>query len=114
MQIDMFAGQTLAGIAQTATGGDRKPKGKFQAPRFMPQQDTGAAFIGPIDLRMVSRFRGGKIHHGKRVEFDTSGGELTKKRGGAIGMFEGWREVINEPVRQRVGLAGMQASYRVD
>lgn len=33
---------------------------------------------------------------------------LTKKRARAIGMFEGWREVINEPVRQRVGLAGMQ------
>lgn len=45
------------------------------------------------------------VHHSSK---DLSGGELHRKRGGAIGMMEGWREVIDEPVRQRVGLAGMQ------
>lgn len=51
------------------------------------------------DGLMVRRFAPGKA---EGVD------ELTKKRARAIGMFEGWREVVNEPVRQRVGLAGMQ------
>lgn len=51
------------------------------------------------------------VHHTGK---DLSGGELTKKRGGAIGMMEGWREVLNEPVRQRVGLLQMSAHYNVE
>jgi hypothetical protein len=38
---------------------------------------------------------------------DKSGRELHKKRGGSLGMQEGWRIVTEEPVHQRVGLAAM-------
>jgi hypothetical protein len=39
--------------------------------------------------------------------------ELTKKRGGAVGMMEGWREVLNEPDHQRVGLLQMAVQCHV-
>ena len=39
--------------------------------------------------------------------------ELTRKRGGAIGMYEGWREVLNEPDHQRVGLLQMAVQCHV-
>lgn len=39
--------------------------------------------------------------------------ELTKKRAGAVGMYEGWREVLNEPEHQRVGLLQMAVQCHV-
>ena len=40
--------------------------------------------------------------------------ELTRKRGGAVGMMEGWREVLNEPDHQRVGLLQMAVQCHVE
>ena len=65
------------------------------------QADYEAAAAGKVTY---------KYRAGRAQGYD----ELTKKRARAVGMFEGWREVVNEPVRQRVGLAGMAASFRVD
>lgn len=85
----------------------------------------GAQLVAPSNIsgRVIGKRRAAHVVHpprAKSVEVDGvmvrrfSAGkaegcdELTKKRARAIGMFEGWREVVNEPVRQRVGLAGMQ------
>jgi len=54
-----------------------------------------------------------KIYGVRHASKDLSGGELSRKRGGAVGMMEGWREVLNEPVRQRNGLLQMSAHYNV-
>lgn len=50
------------------------------------------------------------VHHNSK---DLSGGELNRKRGGAVGMMEGWREVLNEPDRQRVGLVQIAVQCHV-
>jgi len=93
MQFDIFKqGAQLSAptnVAGRATG-KRRGAHILHAPR---------AKSVACDGLMVRRFAPGKA---EGVD------ELTKKRARAIGMFEGWREVVNEPVRQRVGLAGMQ------
>lgn len=84
-------------LAKSFTGGAPQPVAK-RAPRVLPARDTGEAFQGPIDPRKVTRFVAG---------YAQDHDYLTRKKGGAIGMKEGWREITEEPVRQRVGLLGM-------
>lgn len=104
-------------LAKSFNGGKSEPRDlrKVAAPqsgRFvsvprgahpLPSRDAGDAFQGPIDTRVgsakVTRLVAG---HAQDSDY------LTRKRGGAIGMMEGWREITEEPVRQRVGLLGMQ------
>lgn len=107
MQFDLFKPAACANVALAAsfTGGDRTVKPSFENKASKnyrhghhPVVDVAIKF-GNDSCKVY-----GVTHKGK----DLSGGELNRKRGGAIGMFEGWREVIDEPIHQRVGLAGMQ------
>lgn len=61
----------------------------------LPRKDAGDAFIGPIDLRTVTRFVAGAA---KDSDY------LTRKTGRAIGIMEGWREIAGTAEQQRVGL----------
>lgn len=120
MQGNLFLSEKLASVAHTATGGASVAREKFRAPRFMPQE-LSARKVGDKLVPAVAFTQSdheaaaaGKATYKYRAGKAQGSDELTKKRARAIGMFEGWREVVNEPVRQRVGLAGMAASYRVD
>ena len=112
MQNDLFPDQVRKiALAQSFTGGDRTVKPSYEN-KASKNYRRGH---GPV-IEVAIKYGNdackvyGVAHKGK----DLSGGELNRKRGGAVGMMEGWLEIINEPVRQRVGLAGMAASYRVD
>lgn len=61
----------------------------------LPRADAGDAFIGPVDLRNVTRFVAGAAQNADY---------LTRKTGKAIGMLEGWREIAGHAEQQRVGL----------
>jgi hypothetical protein len=58
-------------------------------------RDAGDAFIGPIDLRTVTRLVAGCAENSDY---------LTRKTGRAIGMLEGWREIAGTAEQHRVGL----------
>jgi hypothetical protein len=60
-------------------------------------------FIGPLDLRpvMVKRFKTGSADN---VDY------LRSKKARAIALGEAHRELCNEPITQRVGLADMARS----
>jgi len=107
MQFDMFKPAACANVALAAsfTGGDRtaKPSHENKASKNYRHGHRPAVEVAIKYGTDSCKVYG--VHHATK---DLSGGELTKKRARAIGMFEGWREVVNEPVRQRVGLAGMQ------
>lgn len=87
--------------AASFTGGDRKAKADKRRAHslHMPEVKSSHDFIGPQwPVWMVTRGKPSR---------DKSGRELHKKRGGSLGMQEGWRIVTEEPVHQRVGLAAM-------
>ena len=121
MQNDLFpdAARKVA-LAQSFTGGAGVSREKFRAPRFMPQKlsarKVGDKLVPAVAFTQADyeAAAAGKVTYKFRAGKAQGCDELTKKRARAVGMFEGWREVVNEPVRQRVGLAGMAASYRVD
>lgn len=103
MQFDMFKPVACANTALAAsfTGGDRtKPENRrphiLHAPR-------AKSFDGVISGK-VTRYCAGKAQ---------GCDELTRKRAGAVGMMEGWREVLNEPDHQRVGLLQMAVQCHV-
>lgn len=103
MQFDMFKPAACANVALAAsfTGGDKSV-----------DKNRRARSVANVGIKYGSdNVKSFGVHHTGK---DLSGGELTKKRGGAIGMREGWREVLNEPVRQRVGLLQMSAHYNVE
>lgn len=78
----------------------------------MPEYRKDEGFIGPLDLRpiMVKRFRNG-VRYGRRLATGKAQGcdELQRKKGKALPAGT-WLAESVEPVRQRVGLAGMQYS----
>lgn len=92
-------------LSHKVTGGDRtvKPSHENKASKNYRRGHSPVVEVA-IKYGNDSCKVYGVHHKGK----DLSGGELNRKRGGAIGMYEGWREVIDEPIHQRVGLAGMQ------
>lgn len=93
-------GKAVVRDLRKVTNGSGKLVSVPRAAHPLPVEDSGADFIGPVDLRpfMVRKFKAGKA---KNSDY------LTRKRGGAVGMVEGWREIAETPIRQRVGLAGM-------
>ena len=107
-------------LVASFTGGAGVSREKFRAPRFMPQElsarKVGDKLVPAVAFTQSDRdaAAAGKATYKYRAGRAQGHDELTKKRACAVGMFEGWREVVNEPVRQRVGLAGMAASYRVN
>ena len=121
MQTDLFPDDARkAALPASFTGGAGVPREKFRAPRFMPQElsarKVGDKLVPAVAFTQSDRdaAAAGKATYKYRAGKAQGSDELTKKRARAVGMFEGWREVVNEPVRQRVGLAGMAASFRVD
>jgi len=103
MQSDLFPAQARAvELAKSFTGGVRAKPEKRRA--HILSEQRAKSFDGVIDPAKVTRYCAGKAQ---------GHDELTKKRGGAVGMMEGWREVLNEPVRQRVGLLQMSAHYNI-
>jgi hypothetical protein len=103
MQFDMFKPAACANteLAKSFTGGDRTKPEKRRPHRAAVEV---AIKYGNDTTKTYG------VHHNSK---DLSGGELTKKRGGAIGMYEGWREVLNEPDHQRVGLLQMAVQCHV-
>ena len=91
MQLNLFKqGAQLAEPPRVGKADTKRRPHILHAPR-------AKSFDGVIAGK-VTRYSAGKAQG-----YD----ELTKKRAGAVGMYEGWREVLNEPDRQRVGLLQM-------
>lgn len=98
MQLNLFKqGAQLTAPPRVGTSDKKRRPHILHAPR-------AKSFDGVIAGK-VTRYVAGKAQ---------GCDELTKKRAGAVGMMEGWREVLNEPVRQRVGLLQMSAHYNVE
>lgn len=97
-------------LSHKNTGGDKSSDKKRRAhilhsPRAKSFDVEAYYAAHNVPLPPVTRYVAGKAQ---------GCDELTKKRAGAVGMMEGWREVLNEPVRQRVGLLQMSAHYNVE
>jgi hypothetical protein len=104
MQFDMFKPAACANteLAKSFTGGARtKPENR-------------RAHRAAVEVAIKYGNDATKIYGVRHTGKDLSGGELNRKRGGAVGMMEGWREVLNEPVRQRNGLLQMSAQCHVE
>jgi len=103
MQSDLFPAQARAvELAKSFTGGVRAKPEKHRAHR------------AAVEVAIKYGNDATKIYGVRHTGKDLSGGELNRKRGGAVGMYEGWREVLNEPDHQRVGLLQIAVQCHVE